>query len=68
VKPIYNGKNKGHKFFWRRKVPFTTGTLILDPWEYKTFLLKRGFHYAQVPFKAGFIVYGLLLMKRTEFT
>jgi hypothetical protein len=40
----------------------------LDPWEYKSFLLKRGFPYAQVPFKAGFAVCGLFLMKRTEFT
>jgi hypothetical protein len=40
----------------------------LDPWEYKSFLLKRVFPYAQIPFEAGFIVCGLLLMKRTEFT
>jgi hypothetical protein len=27
-----------------------------DPQDCKSFLLKIGFHYAQVPFKTGFIV------------
>jgi hypothetical protein len=40
----------------------------LDTWEYKSFLLKRGFPNVQFPFKVSFPVCGLLLMKRTEFT
>ena len=47
---------QGIKLFLHcRLVPINAGTWSLDPWDCKSFVLKTGFHYDQVPFQAGLV-------------
>jgi hypothetical protein len=55
---------QGQKFFLCRRLPFHTGTWILDPRNCKTFPIKTICLYPQVPLKTGIALFFSILIRK----